>query len=296
MKKISALLIAGIVLFLFSCQKEDSQLTDGMSASAFKSAEIAASDDKLELALSEVQYESDFYSGIENLLWMQQRMGMMWAWNNLFRYATGKCPGVKVTATNDSYPKTITLDYGTGTSLNHGRVLKGVIVIEISAPPRTDGATHKVTYKNFAVDTITINGTATVLYSGDNKTKSVNTYNEEVVFKYTNGKEVKWKGQKTREWKAGLSTPMDMTDDVITINGTVNAEITGGDKYKKEIVNLVRKGGCWFIVQGTVKLTINGNLYSTLDYGTGECDAKATLKKGTETIEIDLVKNMFHKK
>ncbi len=297
MKKIIGILFIGLSVFINSCQKDDSQSAGDMSASALKSAEIAASDDMLELVMSEVQYESDFYSGIENLLWMNHKAGIMWGWNYMFRYQTGKCPGVKITALKDSYPKTITLDYGTNTSLNHGRVLKGVITIEISGPLQANGSTRTVTYKDFAVDTVTVNGTSTVKFTGDTKTTSISTYMDDLTFKYSKTKEIKWKGQKIREWKEGSGTQMDMRDDVINITGSVNATTSAGDTYLKEITEpLVRKGGCWFIVKGKFRLTIKKTVYSTLDYGNGDCDAKATLTKGTETIEIDLAKHLFHKK
>jgi len=296
MKKIVWAFLAGFVLIIFSCQKENKPDTElEMSSLALKSAEIAAIDDKLELALSEVEYESDFYSGIESLLWIRHLAGINWGWINLFRYMPGKCPTVKMTSGNGRYPRIITLDYGTGTALNPGRVLKGKIIIEVSAPACTSGATRTVTYAGFVVDSITINGTSKVVYSGDCKTTSKNTYNEDITFQYLNGKEIKWQGVKIRQWTEGLGTLMNMTDDVIEITGSVVAKITNGETYKKEITTpLIRKGGCWYIVKGVIKLTIGSKLVSTLDYGTGDCDDIATLTKGTETVEIELTKHKFH--
>jgi hypothetical protein len=297
MKKVLLILIAVLAIVIYSCQKEDNQSSDGMSANTLKSAEIAASDDMLELVMSEVQYESDFYSGIENLLWTNHKMGIMWGWCNMFRYQTGKCPGVNVSTKNNGYPRTITLDYGTNTSLDHGRVLKGTITIEISGPLQVTGSTRTVTYKDFVVDTVKVNGTSIVKLTGDTKSTSISTYTDDLTFNFSTTKEVKWKGQKVREWKAGLNTPMDMRDDIIYITGYVNATTKAGDTYKKEIKEpLIRKGGCWYIVQGKFVLTVKGTIYSTLDYGKGECDAKATLTKGTETVEIDLSKHTFFKK
>ena len=53
----------------------------------------------------------------------------------------------------------------------------------------------------------------------------------------------------------------------------------------KEITKaLVRKGSCRDIVAGVIQLTVDSKLISTLDYGTGECDATATLTKDGTTV------------
>ena len=95
---------------------------------------------------------------------------------------------------------------------------------------------------------------------------------------------------RTWTWIEGIETTEDQTDDVIQIEGTVNASNSDGDTYKKEIVEpLVRARDCRFIVSGIVKVTLNDQLISTLDYGNGDCDAVAVMTGlNGETTEIDL--------
>lgn len=45
---------------------------------------------------------------------------------------------------------------------------------------------------------------------------------------------------------------------------------------------------CEFIVAGTIKFERTGVVPIVLDYGTGECDAKATVQRGNQTKEIIL--------
>jgi hypothetical protein len=283
--------IAGLAVLFFACEKQDSLSQFADEEAVLKSAQIALTDNKLETVLSEVTYESDFYSGIVKLLSKGHHGGMKFGFRDFGHYKSGKGPDVVISNTTDTYPKTITLDYGDSTVIHHGRVLKGVVTIEISAPARTDGSTRKMTFKNFVIDSIAVNGTSISVFKGDNKTSAVENYTEDVVFNYDNGTEVTWKGEKKRDWVEGLSTDTVRSDDVIKITGKANAAITGGSVYLKEItVPLVRKGSCKYITEGVIQLTVDNKLVSSVDYGTGECDASATLTKDGTTTTLDLTK------
>jgi len=291
MKRIFGFLLTALLVWaVWSCQNDNLQ-TDTLDEATLKSAMFALTDNRLELVLSEVEYESDFFSGIEKLLWKGHFGGMKWGWKDFGHYRKGKGPDITLGGNTTTYPKTITLDYGDSTVIHHGRVLKGKVIIEMSAAPRTDGATRKITYQNLVVDSVTINGTAVSVFKGDNKTTAADNYSEEITFVYDNGKEISWKGEKIRKWTGGLATDTVRSDDVIEITGKVNAAVKGGSAYLKEItVPLLRKGSCRYIVSGVVQLTIDKTLVSSLDYGTGECDASATLTKDGTTVTLDLTK------
>jgi hypothetical protein len=294
MKRVIGFLsIIGLALVFSSCQKEDTSTTTSLDESILKSATIALTDSKLETALSEAEYESDFFSGINKLLWTGHHGGMKFGWKDFGHYQKGKGPDIELRGTTAvSYPQTITLDYGDSTVIRHGRVLKGKVIIEISAVPRTDGATTKITYQNLVVDTITVNGTTVSVFKGDNKTSASENYTENVIFTFSDGKVIDWSGQKVRRWVGGLSTDTVRIDDVIEITGKVNASIKGGSVYVKEITTpLVRKGDCKYIVAGVITLTVNNTLVSTVDYGKGDCDTSATLTKDGTTVTLDLTKN-----
>ena len=292
MKRIFAyLFISALGISLFSCQ--DDALTDTVSEEAtLKSATIALTDSKLEAALTEAEYESDFYSGIVSVLGHGRLPGVKFGWKDPIHYKTGKGPEITVSNTGSTYPKTITLDYGDSTEIHHGRILSGVVTIEISAAPRTNGATRTITYTDFGVDSVTVNGVSKAVFSGDNTTSAIENYTEKITFKYLNGTEITWNGAKKREWVEGLGTELVRSDDVINITGSSNASITGGSVYVKEIIKpLVRKGSCRYIVSGVIRLTVDAKLVSSLDYGSGDCDAEAVLTKDGTTVTLDLTKN-----
>ena len=292
MKRIFGILCGvGLGLLIWSCQDENIQ-SDSLDDATLKSATVALTDNKLELALSEAEYESDFFSGIEKMLWKGHFGGMKWGWKDFGHYKKGKGPDITLGGSSATYPKTITLDYGDSTVLHHGRVLKGKVIIEISAAPRTDGSTRKITYQNLVIDSVTVNGTAVSVFKGDNLTTAAENYSENIVFVTGDGKEISWKGEKVRKWVEGLATDTVRSDDVIEITGKVDASVKGGSVYLKEItVPLIRKGSCRYIVSGIIQLTIDNTLVSSVDYGNGDCDATATLTKDGTTVTLDLTKN-----
>ena len=52
---------------------------------------------------------------------------------------------------------------------------------------------------------------------------------------------------------------------------------------------LVKKLTCWRISQGTITISHNNTPAGVLDYGTGQCDRKATLTVNGVLLEISLV-------
>jgi hypothetical protein len=92
-------------------------------------------------------------------------------------------------------------------------------------------------------------------------------------------------------WQEGMETLDDQSDDIIQIEGVVEATNSNNDTYKKEIVDpLIRLGDCRFIVDGTVEMSLNDVVFATLDYGNGDCNAVAIMTTDTETVEIDLTR------
>jgi hypothetical protein len=287
MKKIIGISFILLSVVLFSCNNdkidvaEDGTLTE-------KSAEITLSEVNLEAATTASEYEVEFYANAEDILSQWWRIGKRWEWTNKMHYMSRQCPNVAVVeGETDSYPKTITLDYGDSTVLKNGKVLSGTIVIEISAPRNSASYTRMVTYDNFGIDTLTIAGTS--LITVDRENSAFRNYKSDLTITLDNGNVITRSSERTWTWIEGLETTDDQTDDVIHITGEVSA-VSGTDSYKKEIVDpLVRIGDCRFIVEGVVEITLNGTLISTLNYGDGECDETATMTNfDGETIEVDL--------
>lgn len=287
MKKIIGISFILLSVVLFSCNNDKIDVAEDSTLSE-KSAEITLSEVNLEAATTASEYEVEFYANAEEILSQWWRIGKRWEWTNKMHYMSRQCPNVTIADGEiDDYPKTITLDYGDSTVLKNGKVLSGIIIIEISAPRNSASYTRIVTYKNFGIDTLTIVGTS--LITVDRENTAFRNFKSDLTITLDNGNVITRSSERTWTWIEGLETTEDQTDDVIHITGEVSATF-GLDSYKKEIVDpLVRIGDCRFIVEGVVEITLNGTLISTLNYGDGECDEIATMTNSEgETIEVDL--------
>lgn len=205
------------------------------------------------------------------------------------RYHMDNCPDITIDSTETGYPKTITLNYGEGTELAHGKVLKGKIIIYVSDPPFTDGGTREITYEDFYVDSMNIAGNKLMTFIGDNSTIKLFSSSSDLIYTFGDGSTESRSSEKVRQWIAGIDTEFEPDDDIINITGSslfVNKE---GDEIQKLITEaLVKTGACKYIIQGVVNFSINGETNAILDYGQGDCDNKAMLTKDGETKEIVL--------
>jgi len=286
------LMILGITLF--SCQKDNiNNETDGDLSE--KAAEITLAEAALENATTEMEYEVDFYANAEEILSNWWKIGKRWQWTNKLRYKINLCPFITIESGEGGFPKTITLDYGEGITLLNGKVFSGKIVIEISGTRKDPDYTRRVTYDNFGVDSLTIEGSSVVTIDRDNDV--FRNITSDLTCTLSSGMVIYHHSERTWEWLEGMDTDTDQSDDVIRITGYTTAENSDNDTYSKEIVEpLIRKKDCRFIVQGVVTITINNELISSLDYGDGECNNIAILTKDGETFEVDLAKRkMKHK-
>ena len=287
MKKCFGLIVFIFSILLISCQNENLDTQLEQEELSEKAAKIAMHEIALESATTELNYEVDFYANAEIILSQWKWMGKHWGWTNGLRYKFNHCPNVDIVEENGGYPKIITLDYGDSTVLRNGKVLSGVIIIELSGPRAIDGSNRLVTYEDFGVDSLLINGTALVTF---NKGEDVfRTFTSEITFLLANGTTIDRSSVREWEWIEGMDSETDQNDDMIQIIGYTNAVTSDGDDYMKEILEpLIRIRDCRFIVQGVVTHTLNGELVSSLDYGDGECDNVAILTLDGEEIEIDL--------
>jgi len=286
MKKTLILGLFAMLTITFSSCKKNQDITDPNNSSLTPEETMTLKDAAVEDVSAASDYEVDFFStAVDSLApcennsqnWLQWHRNHHLAFGGRFRF--GHCPNITiVSGPNNGYPKTITLDYGDSTVLNNGRVLSGIIVINMSAPPRTDSAMRLITFQNFKIDSIGIAGTTTMVFLGDNLTQRIFKINGQITYTFSDNSTLTRTEERQREWVAGLETQFDPSDDVINITGFVQAVNSDGVAYQNEITQpLVRYGDCRFIVQGIVTMSKNGEVFGILDYGDGNCDRFATL-------------------
>lgn len=301
MKRIFGILFLGLAVFLFACNNDDTNTpTPDDELLAEKSAQVTLNEVKIEAATAESEYEVEFFANMEGQLTRWWRFGNRFQWNQHLRYKASHCPNVSIGMEgNEEYPKTLTLDYGDSTVLRNGKVLSGIIEIYISAPRYTQDFEKTVTYTNFTVDSVTINGYTSIIV--DKVDTLFRQHISELTFTLADGTVIERSSERTWQWLAGMDTEDDQSDDVIIITGSATASMTKDgvtDTYVKEIINPLKKVyDCRHIVEGTITITLNGTVISTLDYGNGECDEVATMTDSEGNVrEMDMVKHQYKNK
>lgn len=291
--KILTLLVFSAFAF-FACQKNDTSSTADQTTSILKSATIVTSDVAVQSASLETSLEADFYAGYERILrqlaHIKGKRGDLLRGQGAFHYIEGETPTVSIDTAAAGYPITIVIDYGDGVETDHGKVIKGKVTVVINGDKNTNGSTRAITYENCAVDTISVNGTSNEKFVGDNVSTRKIVSSSDVTFAITDGATFVRKGDETKEWLAGVSTPKDPSDDKVIVTGSVNVNNTTDNiSYSKTITNgLIKLGDCRYIVSGTVEYSQAGSVIGTLDYGDGTCDNIATLAVGGTTTEVTL--------
>jgi hypothetical protein len=275
--KVIFMILALAAISFSSCNKEDAPI-DTTSANIV--------DDN---AVSDVAFDDVFNTADNASLMLETSLG-----KGELKSATilaDSCPLVTVdNLTAGIWPKTITIDYGTGCSGFNGSTRSGKILIVVSARRNVLNATRTITFDNYYFNGIKVEGTKVLKNLGPNASQNI------VISATLTGGKLTLPGGKTiersfiheREWIAGFATK-PQGDDECMITGTATGKNIDGLTYTNTIQTALHwKRACEFIVSGVIRFERSGVEPVELDYGTGECDAIATLKRGDQTKEIIL--------
>lgn len=201
--------------------------------------------------------------------------------------ANPDCPTITVDPSWDEFPRTVTIDFGTGGCVGpNGRVRRGVIVVEQTAAWFVEGAVRTANFIDFSIDDAQIFGTRTLVNEGydvnGNVTFTRTVSDAKIIF--PNGDETTWESNNTLTQTDGGNTPFVLLDNVYEITGNASGVNREGQAYTVDITSpLVKDKLCPWVSSGIVELQVDSYLIS-LDYGPGTCDKFAilTLPNGTE--------------
>ncbi|HUW92519.1 MAG TPA: hypothetical protein VMV74_05110 [Bacteroidales bacterium] len=201
------------------------------------------------------------------------------------------CPIVTVTFPGQGlWPRNVVVDYGEGCTGLNDVVRSGKIYLTVTGPRREAGSTRTVTFDNYYCNDVKIEGTKVVENMGPNDAGNVVFSVQLTGGKITLPDErvILSEFNKGREYIGGYLT-RNMWDDECMITGVSSGVNLKGLSYTHTITNALHwTAACRFIVSGTVFCEAEGIESFELDYGEGECDAFATVKRGDETREITL--------
>lgn len=207
-----------------------------------------------------------------------------------FDYASILAPCAVVTESSSTFPKTITIDYGTGCIGQNGLTKKGKIIINVSGDMRVAGNTRTVTFDNFYINDMKIEGSRNAENIGLNNIGNM-------VIKLTgditatNGEYSRNRSfTRYREWISGIST-CDISDDELHVTGSGIAIGRRGIEIPHTITEkiVLKPGQCKYPLSGKVDIGTETRGV-ILNFGNGNCDniAEATTKRRNRTFQIDL--------
>jgi len=272
------MMIASIVILSFvSCQKDKSTV---------EQAAINIADDD---AVSDAVFE-DIFSTTDNADIILDHLAKSGD-SKTMEVLADSCPTITITHPESGlWPKTLTVDFGEGCSGLYDNTRSGKIIVEVTGPRLEVGTKRTVTFENYYFNGIRVEGTKVVENTGYNE-------NENLVCSVTltdgkltlpDGKFIERSFEHQREWIAGFLT-RNIWDDECLITGTASGTTLEGAGYTNTITTALRwKRVCFFIVSGVVKIEREGKPDVDINYGTGDCDAKAIVTKEGESKEIIL--------
>ncbi len=196
--------------------------------------------------------------------------------------------------TKDTANNMITIDYGTeGCVGPYGRVRTGKIIITHDGRRFIPGAFRTITFDNFYVDSVQVEGTRSVenisANLDDAPTFRITLQNGQLSF--PDGTTATRTAEWTRTW-IRASNPLD---DIVTVYGFasgVSREEVSYSSTVEDTDELVYKRGCQvgrvrIAVQG-IKTFTYGDETVVIDYGDGECDNIVAVTRNGETQEREI--------
>jgi hypothetical protein len=266
LKKIFALLSLPSLFFFTACQKEDNE-PDPEIETTFKLTENQAVSESINDDANVVFFEAAASAHL-----MAGRLTEVFQTTN-----TLSCATVTITPQN-SFPKTIVIDFGNGCTSVDGVSRAGKINIILSDSVHHPGATAVMTFTNYSTVGYKVEGTITWT---NTSTPNGISWTRQI----TNGKVTEplggyyWthEGTKNVTQTTGASTPLNLLDDVYSVTGSHTVTNPAGKTRTVTILEaLEKKTTCHNVSKGKMKIQAQTH-FAVLDYGDGTCDNVAVI-------------------
>jgi hypothetical protein len=197
------------------------------------------------------------------------------------------------------FPKTITLNYGSGCTDTEGNLRAGKVVVHITGPYWEKNTVRTAKLVDYLFNDLKVNGEKHEINKGTNE----NGYflfdvNRSIKFtKAANGELVSdrdWKRERVYDRGKDLTKN---TDDQVWVTGSAKVEKNGINMVKEITVPLYREIRCKHFMSGVITTFTNKEKTAELDYGDGKCDDQAKWTnfktKQTKTITLKSGINWF---
>ena len=282
MNRIALSAILLLTVFIFSCKKEKAEPqtpavteTEAAEYSAESMEADASFDDVYDIGMAAADEEGIISAG-------KPGTGAKPFPFLKLRLRIGAKATITVTPDDNTYPKTVTIDFGSGDNCPDGKFRQGKIVLHFTGPIRKPGSVVTITLVDFKLGRASIEGTKVItnLSENGNIKFSVQVTNGKVTF--PNGRGYAYEKLKYVKQTAGGAT-QDILDDVYSIEGQAKTTFNNGVVVVISTKDaLIKKVICPWISEGTLQVKVN-NYEASLNYSApnnGDCDNKALLKWG----------------
>lgn len=247
---LSLAVFSACFLTLFSCNKEDSlEATDTSPIIAAASIDLAN--------------ELDFQTGSQISFDRQTE-----------KTSSTSCAGITMDPVSSSFPKTFYVDFGSGCTINNIN-RKGKLKISFSAYLSESGSTMTIERINYSINGNKVEGKITYVNSTVNLPQWTRTVTDGL---YTNSKGAvyQYTGTHTIRQTTGVES-LSLSDNIFEMIAG-NYKITnqsGGNINLKITEPIIKSASCDYVTKGKIKVE-SSILNGTIDYGTGDCDNKAS--------------------
>ena len=186
----------------------------------------------------------------------------------------------------NTFPKTMTIDYGAGCTIG-AITRKGKLIVNLNGRLRNAGTTISTSFENYFVNEYKLEGTFTITNNATNNilsfvtqtTNGILTYPAGIMF-YTHN------GSHTYTQIGGSNTPTYL-DDSWSVSGNGITTSSSNESLSLDIKTaLVKNVACGAIVSGVQGFKFN-NISGSLNFGEGICDRQATLTIGSYNTVIN---------
>ncbi|MEZ4829746.1 MAG: hypothetical protein R3C61_26200 [Bacteroidia bacterium] len=261
-----------------------------ISLSSCKPEEIAEqiSEEETTLAITEAEAENSFEMVDEYAVEAIE----ITDFSSMGRVFAEKTIPACATVTHDSATKTITIDFGTGCVGPDGKTRYGKIITTYTKRLYIPGAKLKVELENYAVDSLSIEGTKTIENVSASFTANVSlkTTLKDGKVTWPDGTFATREFTRTRTW---VREPNPINDE-FHVDGMIQGTRRNGESYSANIVSTLifkrkcRIQGINIPVQGLKLIKRTGKPDLLVDFGDGDCDHLVTLTKNGTSKVIDL--------
>jgi hypothetical protein len=174
-----------------------------------------------------------------------------------------------------TFPKTVTLNYGTGCTDDLGRNKSGKMTLNVGKFWET-GSVITANFENFMEDSTKLNGSYTFTNNSTLTTVDHVFAAQNIVFTDKMGRTTTYTINQRHKQVAGMGT-FTPRDDVYEITTTLTSKLADGTTVNWQNTTPLKKANnCRWIQKGTGTIKVNNDI-STIDFGNDTCDDDATL-------------------